>query len=126
MLWKIPPQCSGWHLWMRMQAEHSCHKHSSPLILAEGDGLQLLLALYGHGTLHGTGDYLVPLIGHIVLLLLQIKHLGKSLGAGATHEGLLAILPLLVVLEVGLVLEGFVVYVTEEAPLLAVNPHMLL
>ena len=57
-----------------MQAEHSCHKHPSPLILAEGDGLQLLLALYGHGTLHGTGDYLLPLIGHIVLLLLQIEY----------------------------------------------------
>lgn len=109
-----------------MQAEHPCHKHPSPLILAEGDDLQLLLGLYGYGTLHGTGGDLLPLIGHIVLLLLQIKCLGESLGAGATHEGLLVIVPLLMVLEVGLVLEGFVVYVTEDAPLLVVSPHMLL
>lgn len=107
-----------------MQTEHPCHKHPSPLTLAAGDGLQLLLGLYGHGTLCGTGGDLLPLIGHIVLLLLQIKHLGENLGAGATYEGLLVIV--FVVLEVGLVLESFVVYVTEEAPLLAVNPHMLL
>lgn len=102
-----------------MQAEHPCHKHPSPLVLAEGDDLQLLLGLYGYGTLHGTGGDLLPLTGHIVLLLLQIKCLGESLGAGATHGGFV-IVPLLVVLEVGLVLEGFIVYVTEDvtSPLL--------
>lgn len=68
--WKFPPKCSGWHLWMKMQAEHPCHKHPSPLVLAEGDDLQLLLDLYGYGTLHGTGGDLLPLTGHIVLLLL--------------------------------------------------------
>lgn len=27
---KFPPKCSGWHLWMKMQAEHPCHNTPVP------------------------------------------------------------------------------------------------
>lgn len=105
-----------------------------PAASAAGNGLQLLLGLRGHGrclqllrlALDGAGGDLLPLAVHIVLMPFQIGCLGEGLGAGAAHEGLLAPVPALMVLEVRLVFEGLVAHVAGEGPLVAVDPLVLL